>query len=301
MAEKDETKTEQEIALDQIQIDEAAEAEAKAKAEEAGEGTGEGNKGGDEKGAPPDPTEVEEIATKMGWAPEDKWRGDPNEWIDAEAFILAGHRMHSKTLKRQDARIAEMDDTLARMLKAQNDVEKRAYGQALADLKAEQRTAVEEGDTEKFDAAGEKIDDLAKTAPAKTAGEKTAGKKPEDAPEFKTFRADNSWYDEDIEMTAYAEQIAPVVNRKYQGEAFYEQISTEVRKKFPENFGNKSRREPARVESGGGGRRRGGGSKGKSYNDLPAEAKAACDGFVEQGTSTRESYCKTYFAEEAAA
>jgi hypothetical protein len=38
-------------------------------------------------------------------------------------------------------------------------------------------------------------------------------------------------------------------------------------------------------------------SKAETYDNLPADAKAACDDFVKQGFMKREDYVKQYFEE----
>jgi hypothetical protein len=59
---------------------------------------------------------------------------------------------------------------------------------------------------------------------------------------------------------------------------------------FPwvDKFGKKQN-SSSRVESGSGRQGRSGGSS-QSYDNLPAEAKAACDRFVKQKLMTREQY-----------
>lgn len=51
------------------------------------------------------------------------------------------------------------------------------------------------------------------------------------------------------------------------------------------------------TRSGGGA---GGGAGKPTYDDLPAEAKQACDRFVEQGDTTRDAYVAEYFNQEEA-
>ncbi len=72
----------------------------------------------------------------------------------------------------------------------------------------------------------------------------------------------------------------------------------EVQKRFPEKFENPARKQAAAVsEPSTSGPRK---SNGKTYADLPAEAKAACDRYVKTIPNyKREEYVKTYFAGEA--
>ena len=73
--------------------------------------------------------------------------------------------------------------------------------------------------------------------------------------------------------------------------ASIQEVTEEVRRRFPEKFGNPRREKPNRVEGGG---TPSGRSGKKGYADLPPEAKAACDRFVKQGLMTKEEYVKDF-------
>lgn len=246
------------------------------------------------------PTDVETLAAGMGWAPETDWRGDPEKWVDAATFIRQGPEILKSTLKSLDRTIADQSDTMKRMARAQDSIQQKDHASDLATLKAKQREAAGEGDVGAYDAATAEIDALAKTAPAKVESNGADRNSVED-PGYQAFLAANSWYgpDGDYEMTLAAEDAAKVISRTYEGAALYERITAEMKRKFPDRFGNKERRNAPRVEGGGSTNRKPKGGK-KGYADLPPDAKAACDNFVAGGKSTQESYCKTFFAEDAA-
>lgn len=247
--------------------------------------------GGDD---PPELSEVEQIAQEMGWSPEDEWRGDPEKWVDAKTFLRTGQTIHKKTLERQDAQIAEMRQVIDGFAGQYQRGQKAAYERAIADLKAQQRAAVAEGDTEAFDRIQPQIDALGEEIAASSKPNGAEKPNPDNDPNFIAFHAQNTWYGEDIEMTAYAEQIAPIVARKTgYGPSFYETIAAETKKKFADRFRNARRERPASVEGAGAGAgNRRSGKKG--YQDLPPEAKAACDRYVKQGVLTQEQYVADY-------
>ncbi len=249
------------------------------------------------------PTEVETLAGEMGWTPKDKWTRDPDSWVDAPTFIKSGPDILRNSLRSQDAEIAaqgttitEMRDSMRRMEKAAGAASDVAYARALTDLKAQRRDAATEGDMVAFDDAEAGITKLEDTKPvAPPAGN---GEAAPDA-HFLAFAERNKWYGEDVKKTIYADQTATIISGKFAGAAFYTKIEEEMEKEFPAQRGNANRGRPARVigGDGGAGGNRGGGGK-KAYADLPDDAKGACDSLVEQGISTKESYCKTYFADE---
>lgn len=243
-------------------------------------------------------SDTEQLATELGWAPKDDWRGDPDKWVDAKSFLrgtVDAHKALKVTVRNQDEKLANIGKTMERMAKVQTRVEQTAYERAVSDLKAQRRQAIEESDADTVEAIDEQIAGLAKpdTEPA----EKTADGAD---PDFDDWHAENPWYgpDGDPRLTLAAEEAAKVIGRKYKGRELYDRVTKQMKQDFPEKFGNAARKQPNRVEGAGNGTmRRGSGEK--TFNDLPAEAKAACDQFVKDGTfKTRADYVKEYFADE---
>lgn len=254
--------------------------------------------------------EIVARARRMGWLPEDEYKGDAGNWRTAEKFIERGeseaaiakerNRALDRELAESHKTTKDLRDTLEQFKDHHGKVEQRAYDRALKDIKAKQRQAVEEGDIEAFDEAAKEADQLRDdaTTAAKTE-EKPANGADTDQPEnpnFAPWQRENAWYGDDIEMTAYADSISQTVARVVGGfgPEFYGRLTQEMKKKFPDRTGNARRRAPASVEGAGDGTNaRGGG--GKSYADLPPEAKQACESFVKQGLLKQEDYVRDYF------
>lgn len=241
-----------------------------------------------------EPTEIEVLAADMGWAPEDKWRGTAENWVDAKTFIKTGPEILKSSLRRLDAEAVTTRKTMEEFKEHYQKADARAYKRARADLEAKQRDAVTEGDTEAFDRVTTEIKDLdppaAATPPAPN---------PDADPAFIAFQAENLWYgaDGDFEMTLAAEDAAKVIGRQYQGAEFYTRIATSIRAKFPDKFKNPARREPARVDGGGDEKR--GGAAGNTFANLPVDAKATCKRFVAEGLMTEKQYVSEYFEDES--
>ena len=250
---------------------------------------------------------TEAKARTLGWVPKDEFRGDPEKWRDAEEFVRHGEevlpvlrentkKLHAK-LDKQDARIAELTGVVKNFAEYHKKTEERAYTRALKKLKDEQLTAVDDGNTKKFKEIEVKIEDLEKDHKEKpaTPAEPGTGKNPE----FIEWQEDNPWYGDDVELSVYADQAGGVIAARNKGIAaadLYEKVAEEVKKKYPDKFQNQRRKQPSTVE---GGDILGDppGAKGKGYSDLPADARAACDGYVKEKLLTREQYVKDYFAE----
>ena len=72
------------------------------------------------------------------------------------------------------------------------------------------------------------------------------------------------------------------------GQEFLDKLDEVLAEEFPNKFGKQT--PTSRVESGSGRASRGSSSNAQTYDNLPAEAKAACDRFVKQKLMTREQY-----------
>lgn len=253
--------------------------------------------------APQEPTEVETLAQGMGWAPKEEWRGDPDKWTDAATFIKTGPEILKTSLRRQDEQLKKMGDTLEEFKGHYQNVQATEYKRAIAVVKAERRQAVEDGDVEAVDAFDGQIEELGDAIKASVPEEKREAT-PDDDPNFKNWhsRPENSWYNSDVFLTSKADnEIAPTIAKMFPDligtEGFYNKVTEETKKAYPDKFGNKNRRKAPSVEGAG---ELGGRSTGKqTYADLPTDAKAACKKFVDQGLMTKEEYTKDFFEMEA--
>ena len=256
--------------------------------------------------------EAEERARLQGWVPKDEFRGDPDKWKTAEDFLEWGEKIVPIQKERTVALESKLDQaigdikkltqTQANLLKLQKTTSERAYKKAVRDIQARQRQAVEDRDTATYDALEQERESLDEQN-TEQAPEQYDENNPH--PEFTKWTQKNMWYGngdgKDIELTAFANGIADAVANERTDlvgtPGFYDEITRRVQKAFPDRFRTKSR--PPETEGTGDGE----GNdlklpKGKSYKNLPADAKAACDDFVTQGLMTKEEYCATYFEEE---
>lgn len=278
---------------------------------------------------------IEERARRMGWTDQDEFRGHPDRWVDASTYvertnehlpILKGtlttmeKKMveQERLIKDQSRRLEEMQADVKEFVGYTRLAEERAYQKALTALKAEQRTAVEEQDLSKFDQISADIDEHIKgyavvskttTTDSSSPGGEKVGAKAEDGwakpGVFEAWTDENKWYKEKPKMATYAYQLDRWLNDNRPGlsqKERLEEITKMVKEEFPEYWSNTRRNIGPTVEgSGDVSVNRAGGKK--SYADLPAEAKAACDKFAgKDGTGktgsipgyTRADYCKDY-------
>jgi hypothetical protein len=111
---------------------------------------------------------AETAARLQGWRPLGEYRGKPGGWVDAKTFIQRGQdylpfvQKENRELKQTMGNMTtEMEGLRTLVASTQSDMKKlldfsrranqSGYDRAMADLKAQQRQAVTDGDVAKFD------------------------------------------------------------------------------------------------------------------------------------------------------
>lgn len=266
---------------------------------------------------------IEARARAMGWVPEDEWRGQPPKrgFMTPQEFLARAYantpvmeerldRMASEVegtknkLEETTRRLAETSEVLQEMNERAKKTFQKGYQQARADIEAERDRAIEEADKEGVRAADKRLSELdeehegspkaaGKAAPAA----RQEQEQPRIAPDLVEWKKGNSWFDEDDELQAIAITIDGRLAQKEPGMALGERlakVSAEIRRRYPEKFRNARRDAPSAVNGAG---NRGNSSQraGKTYADLPSEAKAACDRFVRTIPGfTKADYLRDY-------
>lgn len=131
----------------------------------------------------PDLSPAEQKAWDDGWRPQDQFEGNPENWKTAGEYNLYGEMQTQVRDAKAETRRAQqdMDNRIASL----NKLHAAQQESAIADLKAQQRQAVEEADTDKFDRLQTQIDNTAVEPVAET----TPGKDPA----ITAWEAKNTW------------------------------------------------------------------------------------------------------------
>ena len=253
--------------------------------------------------APPD---TEAKARRMGWVPKEEFRGDHARWVDAEAFVRRGDEEVPIMRERMAAlhkRLETTDAELRRMVRETRGLSEAAYQKAREDLKAEQLRAVSNADPDAYSAADARLSKL--DAARKVEPDPEPQQTPD--PAFAAWRSRNRWYDTDPRLQNVAVGLYSAISQEWGRDANtldedrLAAVEAEVKKLYPDRFPASNGNGPAQVKrpngvsavEGGGIASR---KVGKTYADLPADAKAACDRFVNQKLLTKEDYVKEYFS-----
>lgn len=279
----------------------------------------------------PDQRQVEAEARELGWVPKERFRGAPERWTDAQEFLDHGKtyiphlQSVNRKLSAEMQAIKQQNEDYARRQKLletsvatlQASVETSVQGDLNAqeaDLSEQIKAARKDGDfdteeslRDKRDAIRQKLREPAKkSVDSSTTTVQTPVANIMESPEFKQFERDNPWFQEDTVMAAASIAVMATLNKTPQAATMslaqkFAHVETEVKKRFGLNSRPvTSKVEGARNEPGGGGD-----TSGKSYMDLPSDAKAACDLDGRRVTGPgkrykteadwRKAYCKQYF------
>jgi hypothetical protein len=234
-----------------------------------------------------------------GWVSKEEWKGDPNKWIPADDFVKRGEtilpivqakfRKSLQTVEELKREMESQKGVFGEFQKFQEQALAKANKdreEAITQLESERKKAITEGDGDAFDRADKRLQDLRAQPQPKPENKEN--------PEVSAWKAENKWYESDAELTAIADGLADVVKREnpgLKGKAFLDKLTERVKVIVPNKFQNPRRSESITTEGGS----RKGGSKSKGYDDLPADARKACDQFVKTIPGfTKEQYLSQY-------
>ena len=272
----------------------------------------------------------EEKARSMGWVPLEEFRGGEAKWMDADTFVERGDsimpilKSNNKRLEDQlQTQAAELEkfktmfqasqESIKELQSVHAEATKQAVERERAKLKLELKTAREDGDV---DRELEIQDDLAelktldKTVDKTGVAPPTLDQQPQLHPDFGPWMAENKWFGVDQRRTMRAMGIAQELRADPEldslvGRAYFDKILEVMEEREGGGQGRTSKVGESRGSGGGSG-----GSGKRTYNDLPADAKDACErqgkklvgegrAFKDQ-TAWRSYYTNLYFQGEEA-
>lgn len=245
-------------------------------------------------------------ARQLGWVPQEEFRGDPKNWRPAKEFLARGEdilpilkannrKLHqqlsaqNQTTTALQRQLAEQQAVIDGLKEAHAEIAKDRREAQIEELSDQIATAEEAGDRKLAARLQAKLTNLTReaeeaeeeeTGTQKTRREPTAPP-PQDFRQtqwWQDWQEENPWYGQDQDRTELADIVSlrlrnNPANAQLTQKAFMDKVTTEVSRITGQNLSSSRR---SRVE-GGGSRNASGGGGGRSYADLPASAKAACD------------------------
>lgn len=242
---------------------------------------------------------IEQRAEAMGWTPKEKFRGAADKWVDAATFVKIGEEslpVLRERLKKAEKTAADLGKSLSEFKKMSDENFEKGYAKAKQELEAKIEAAAEQGGKEAAATAKAATKELAALE-----GEKARRDAKGDAdPVFDGWVGQNEWYN-DADMRLEAEAEAFKLRKrgdKSEGVDFLDKVKEQVKKRFPDKFGNPRRANGGQTErpSAGGEETANRGKKG--WEHLPAEAKEAGERYVKQKIyKDKAAYAEAFWAQ----
>jgi hypothetical protein len=236
----------------------------------------------------PEYSEVELEAMKHGWRPESEFVARPGKkWKSAEKFmedkplydkIDEQHKYNKRLEKQVDA-----------MRQHYERVETAAYERAMADLKAQRKQALEEGDLVRAEELRDEIDEKKTQKPAVV---RPQGPDPEVVEYMDSWKKKNDWYNSDEDLTAFADGIGnKMLAQGKSPQEILTTIESKVRIAFPQKFRNPNRDSAPKLE--GGSTKKAKGPAGDDVSFMSAKELTIMEAFLKSGAPiTREEYIR---------
>jgi len=259
--------------------------------------------------------EVESEARAQGWVAKEEFRGSEDDWVDAETFVRRGKEIMPILRKNNEKLLKELNEAkkaaeearqaareFKEFQKDQFERKSKELETQLEQLKQAKREAINLGEGDRAVAIDDAMDQLKEerlVAKEELKKAEEAAKAPPPVtqdPLINDWIERNDWFGKDRRLTTLANAIGTDLRQQdpnLMGKAFLDKLDAELAETMPEKFGKKKTPNP--MDGSPNGINRPSASKGKkSYDNLPSEAKAACDRFVSQKLMTREQYVAEY-------
>jgi len=244
-----------------------------------------------------DPDTVEK-ARRYGWKPPEEWVGSKKGYVDDPERFLELPSTLRKRLEESDDRLKKADDRLSRMDRVMNTAMERQKAQHEAELESvrkQMRSAVEEGDVEKYDELSKRQEQLSKQAPEP----EKQDDKPQLPPAVSAYmeRDEGKW----LKDPYLAQQASMIVDAGLKAnevptgnaEAQLRYAEQRVRQLFPQYFETPATR-AAKTDGGGMASAR----NSKPEDKIPAEDRATLKGLVDQGIFKDMKEAAKYYLED---
>lgn len=261
---------------------------------------------------PAEMSEKEKRARRLGWVPESEWdeeraeregRRKPSKFISADEFIERTEDnipIMRDQLRRVDAKLTDAESKINDMhgvILSQREMTRAAVQRAREagrrDAEQAMRDAVVEGDTDKYDAAKEKLKEI--DAIVTDEPRREPAKKSND-PEAERWVGQNPWFNDDQELSTVMINEHVRVKKANPDMPQWEQFEKAKRilmKRFPEKFNINPRRDaPASVSSPSGARQTDG---NKSFDSIPQADRDAYEKHRKMMAAKGVKYTKEEF------
>lgn len=233
--------------------------------------------------------DYEAEAKEQGWNPD--YEG-PNK-TDAKTFVERGEQI-AGILKSKNAKLEERIQRLEQSNQEFGEYHKQTLqkqremdARKIRELEEQLAQAITDGDGQAYTQYQKEIDTLKSNQQNVQTDEAAWNRLSQQ------WVSENPWYMENRKMARFADGIADEVRARVgTGPAYFSELTREVMEEFKDEFKNPKKSTPNAVEDGG--QKGTGDSKAKTFDNLPADAKAAFKQFNRDFGLSKEDYLATY-------
>lgn len=268
-----------------------------------------------EQAPPATPSEVEEIAREMGWAPKTEWKGPAESWKSAKEFIRHGTVIQRELKSRNDQQARDFEERISRLDRANQKALTNQRASIVAHYESQKEAAASIGDMSAYNAAKQAEREALKNFDEEVADvippqQQQNGKaNPHGAPpEVLDFAMRNGdWFDKDPVMTGAALALNAAIGRDHPHLSIADKLTlveNEIKRRFPNGTQQQGQNGNNNGQQQRGGQVEGGlrpikTNKLKDWSSLPAEAKSAGTKQIKEGLfKDQADYATNYWAQE---
>jgi hypothetical protein len=258
----------------------------------------------------------EAFARRLGWRPKEEFPGPTDKWVDAKSFVdktMSKESLLRSQLRRQDEKIQTLEKHLERVLGATDEIldrsrgaEQRGFEYARDTLRAKMREAVANADTAAYERHEQELQQLEQMRPKggtkkpdEADGKPGASRQPQQEmdPVTKQWMRENPWVESKkfFNIALGIEQDLLETRPDLSMRERLDEVTAEVKRRFPEKFGNPARSAPPATARPGPQAARTPVKKTRTVADLDDNAKAALAKLKRMNPAlTDEDYLKSY-------
>ncbi len=242
---------------------------------------------------------VEEQAYKEGWRPKEEYTKDPSMWIPADEFMRRKplfEKIDSLKSESYQSRkeLQEVKKVMTDLVDHHKKVRETEYKRAVAELRAERNSAIDDRDPVRVELLDEQLDNLKEEKAVFEAQLKQEAKtqvQVAPTPEYVEWVKENTWYNTNKEMHDFADGIG-VAYLKNKPDAtpneVFSYVSKQAKRAYPEAFSQPRSGRPSPVDSGANESRQS--SKAADDLRLSPEEEDVARRFERRGIMTRKEY-----------